>query len=263
MLLVPIAYPQRQAVPMLPSAIKLSGVVTDSEGTPLSGVRVDHTGTRSGIIQTDGQGHFEIETRAPAIVFRKNGFQSRYIRVANREKIALAITLTGPAPLAKECGPRPSCSSLRYFGSAFCLPKIHGVNVGKQGNDIDYGQRSFWIGTSAGKIAVQHAAGPMWGSGLPLDEQVWSATEYTETSYRDREGLSITDARGKRQERQILARVGVRLRERILPGCLRAGSDFAGPRARRRMFETNMVPGTPSLRNISTPSGTICGVTRE
>ena len=182
---------------MLPSPIRLSGVVTDNEGRPLSDVRIDHTGARSGTVRTDLQGNFDIETRAPAVVFRKNVFQSQYLRVDSGEKTALAITLAGPAPFAKECGPRPSCSSLRYFGSAFCLPKIHGVNVSKQGNDIDYGQRSFWITTSAGKVGVQHAAGPMWGSGLPLDEQVWSATEYTETSYRDREGLLITDARGK------------------------------------------------------------------
>ena len=44
---------------------------------------------------------------------------------------------------------------------------------------------------------IQHAAGPMWGAGLPRDEDVWSSVEYSETDYRDLEGFLIIDSRGK------------------------------------------------------------------
>jgi hypothetical protein len=37
----------------------------------------------------------------------------------------------------------------------------------------------------------------MWSFGLPFDEDVWSATQYSETDYRDPDGLLVIDARGK------------------------------------------------------------------
>jgi hypothetical protein len=70
------------------------------------------------------------------------------------------------------------------------------VTVGKPGNDIDYGQRVFWVKTQSGTAGIQHASGGMWGPGLPLNEDVWSARDYVEKSYIDRDGLGIIDARG-------------------------------------------------------------------
>src|SRR5215831_4536711 len=116
-----------QAVRMLPASVALSGVVTDASGTPLGDVSIDHPGSRSGILKTDPQGRFEITTRAPAVVFRKSGFQSRYLRLGEVKSVGLSIRLDGPSPEARECGMQPSCSSLKYFGSAFCLPKMRPV----------------------------------------------------------------------------------------------------------------------------------------
>jgi len=81
--------------------------------------------------------------------------------------------------------------------SEFCLPKIRGITVTGQHNDIDYGQRQFLLQIPTGRKGIQHAAGPLWGSGLPLDEDVWSAVEYSETDYRDLEGFTVLDARGR------------------------------------------------------------------
>jgi len=182
---------------LLPSPVKLSGVVTDAAGHPLSEVWISHAGPGVANSKTDPNGRFEIETRAPAIVFRKGGFQSKYLRIDNKREKSLAIILAGPAPQMRSCSGSPGCISLDSFGSAFCLPKIHSVNVSKQGNDVDYGCRSFWIRTPGGKAGVQHCSGGLWGSGFPFDQDVWSAEEYTEIAYQDREGFLITDARGE------------------------------------------------------------------
>ena len=179
-----------------PSPVTMSGVVINGSGSPIGDVNVDHTGSRSGLVKTDRQGRFEIATRAPAVVFRKSGFQSRYVRVEDGKTVGLSVRMDGPVSQARECGAQSNCYSVKYFGASFCLPKIRGVNVTKQGNDIDYGQRVFWIAAPDGKVGVQLAAGGMWGSGLPLDEEVWTAASYSETDYRDIDGFPIIDARG-------------------------------------------------------------------
>jgi hypothetical protein len=179
---------------LLPSPVTLAGVVTDSDGKPLSDVWINHTGRRMENLKTNAYGRFEITIQAPAIVFRKSGFQSRYWRVS--EDRNLTIALTGPAPRAKTCRALSGCLALKEFLSQFCLPVVPGVNV-KKSNDIDYGQRWFWIKTQSEKAGIQHAAGPLWGPGLPFDEDVWSARDYVEKSYRDPDGYGVLDARGK------------------------------------------------------------------
>jgi len=180
---------------VLASPVRLAGVVTGSDGKPLGDVWINHTGAGVENLKTDLDGRFDIECFAPAIVFRKSGFQSKYWRV--RADRMLDIVLTGPAPQLKACGKSSRCVSLKGFMSAFCLPKVPGINVGEQGNDVDYGQRFFWVRTPRGEVGIQHAAGGMWGSGLPSDQDVWSARDYAEKSYVDLDGFGIIDARGK------------------------------------------------------------------
>lgn len=192
-----LVHTQTGSTSPLPSPIRLSGIVTDAAGQPLSQVSINHALLSLASSKTDALGRFEIETRAPAIVFRKAGFQGKYLRIANDFKNPLTIVLSGPAPPMKPCTASSRCAGLRFFGSAFCLPRIHGVHISKQVNDVDYGCRGFWVPRQGTKVGVQHGSGPMWGDGLPQNETVWSATEYKETDYVDSKGFLITDARGK------------------------------------------------------------------
>lgn len=201
---------------LLPSPIHLSGVVTDGSGKPIAGVRIDHSGSSS---KSDSAGRFDVRTRAPAVVFRATGFQSRYYRLA--DDTTLTVTLGGPTPLMKQCGLCVSCLPLKQFVSVLCLPRVHGVHAGEQGNDIDYGQRWLWIKTSSGKkVGIQHGAGPMWGTGLPFDVDVWLARKYTEIDYRDAKGLPIVDARGQNADGRcwrVLGRFGETASYRDVP----------------------------------------------
>jgi hypothetical protein len=192
---------------MLPSPVRVTGEVRDEGGRPLADVWINHTGVHIENVRTDSQGRFDIETRAPAIVFRKDGFQSRYLRVSGGGQ-ELAITLSGPTPRMKECGAYSGCTSLKGGRSIFCLPEIREVKVTKQRNDVDYGWRWYGIKARNGKVGVQHGSGGMWGPGLPSDEDVWSARDYTERAYRDREGFAIIDARGRSPEGKCWRVVG-------------------------------------------------------
>ena len=182
---------------LLPSPVRLAGIVTDSAGQPVPDVWICHSGLTLANTKTDSRGRFDLRTRAPAIVFRKGGSQSKYLRVADGNENPLTIVLAGPPPQMKACLAESHQLSLRYFGSAFGIPKIRGVSIGKQSNDVDYGCRAFWIATPVGKAAGEHCSGAMWGSGWPLDDVVWASTEYRENSYQDHDGGMITDARGR------------------------------------------------------------------
>jgi len=199
---VAFAQSDKERALMLPLPVRISGVVTASDGKPLSDVWINHTGLRDKggirevIVRTDALGRFDIETRAPTVVFRAfRGYQSKYWRVSENRN--LTITLASHVPPMKECRASFRFVSLNGWMGRFCFPKVHGVNVSKQGDDVDYGKRVFWVVTPGGKVAITHGSGLMWGSGTPFDEDVWSAREYVEETYSDREGVNISDARGK------------------------------------------------------------------
>ncbi|MBI2681318.1 MAG: carboxypeptidase regulatory-like domain-containing protein [Candidatus Solibacter usitatus] len=190
------AQSDKETALMLPKAVRISGVVTDSDGKPLSQVWIDHTGAGVETVRTDTQGRFDIETRAPAVVFRAyRGYQSKYWRVSENRN--LTVTLTGPVPRMNECRASWGFVSLNGSMSRFCFPKVRGVRFTKPRNDTDYGKRVFWVVTSGGEVAMQHASGAMWGDGTPFDRDVWSARDYVEQTYSDPEGVNIRDARGK------------------------------------------------------------------
>jgi hypothetical protein len=174
--------------------VHLSGIVMDSNGKPLQHVWINHDSLRERTVETDGEGRFDFVTQAPALVFRKAGFDASYYRVERDATLRLKL---GSAQRMLECPESSDCVSLKGFTSAFCLPKLRRIKITKQGNDIDYGQRWFVIHTATGKNGIQHAAGPMWGTGIPFDQDVWSAVEYTETDYQDLDGFLVVDARGK------------------------------------------------------------------
>ncbi len=186
---------KERAALLLPSPIHLTGIVTDIDGKPLVDAWVDHTGIARQWVRTNAEGRFEIQTRAPAIVFRKNGFNSRYYRV--ERDAAVEIQLESDSGSLHACATSANCLSLKWFLSTFCLPKVRGVKATTQGNDIDYVEREFVIKTPGGTKGIRHGAGPNWGLGIPSDDEVWSSVEYHETNYRDLDGDQVVDARGK------------------------------------------------------------------
>jgi hypothetical protein len=156
-------------------------------------VWLHHASAKDQTAKTSREGRFEIETSAPAIVFRKEGFNAKYYRFERDANVE--VQLDPIANSLRTCQTSADCRSLNGFMSEFCLPTVPGIKATQQRNDLDYGQRLYLIQTATGRKRIQHAAGPMW-SGLPLDEDVWSAVDYTERDYRDLEGFLIVDARG-------------------------------------------------------------------
>lgn len=195
----------RKETLLLLNAQHVSGVVTDSSGNPIVGAAIWHTYESTHLVVTDASGHFDLSTRAPAFVIRKDGYEGVFVRTEDASEIQITLknsTVTLPA-----CSEKSTCTSLDGFDSAFCFPHIDKMKVSDQSNDIDYGNRIYSIGSGKSRQTMQHAAGPMWGVGLPYDGDVWGSVEYSERTYRYGEGF-IVDARGKTKDGKLWRFVG-------------------------------------------------------
>lgn len=206
LLLATIAFAQRDdfAELMLPSPVQMSGVVVDAQGTPIPGVWVSHLGVRTGI-KSNHDGHFDLKTNTPVVVFRKPGLSSVVVRTVNSADLKVTMQT---AQTMKTCRSGEHCYSIAGFGGRLCVPAVSGVKATKQGNDIDYGARAYIIETEHGKQGIRHGAGPMWTLGAPSDTNVWSSSEYSEKTYQAGP-IDVVDARGKMRDGKVWRYIGM------------------------------------------------------
>lgn len=122
LLAVVLIYGQTARDPMLPVARPISGVVVDTSSKPLVGFRVDHRGF--GWYEVDAGGKFQFDSRAPAVVFRKPGYNSYYLRTASASEARIvleqAVTHGGPA----ECPNNAMCISIGSWGRRRFLEQL-------------------------------------------------------------------------------------------------------------------------------------------
>ena len=155
----------------------ISGVVVDASGKPVQGARIDHGDSRTGNL-TGAEGRFEFVTTTPAVVVRKTGYQSHFMRTENAVGVQIVL---------EPAHPFPACT-------LDAMPK-HTV---KTGEDIDYTSTATIIDTKEGHAAIACGNGPFWSSGIPDDSLVWESVEYSESVTSDYGG--IVDARGKTRD---------------------------------------------------------------
>lgn len=180
---------------LLPQARHIVGLVLDSEGRPIREAYVDHSGDRPWSRQTDSEGRFILDTRAPAFVIRKSGFHSELVRT--RDAAELRITLRKlDSKLFPTCPTAEGYVGIEGWESVFRFLPLRGVEVSRQGRDIDYGARSYYIKAKSGAQGITHGSGPMWSFGLPRVYYVWRSLTYDEVTY-DLGARTVIDARGQ------------------------------------------------------------------
>lgn len=177
-------------VPLLNSsdsepATAVFGLVADPNGFPVAGVRIDHTGAAGASPVTDREGRFRFETSAPLIVFRKDGYQSRAVRLTRRP---LRIMLR---PAFRELPPCPADAQCADIGGMFCFPVVPGVEVGGVSLAAGRSLRTFLVDGSGPELL--HGFGAGWEMSRPRDQEVWRSARYSEVTYRvaNRSVLSI------------------------------------------------------------------------
>jgi hypothetical protein len=178
----------------LPSAVGLHGIVADSNDAPLGGVTIHYLeddGNPRAPLDIGADGRFEVTTRAPAVVFRKPGFDSEYRRTSENARLRIVMR-KATRPMAA-CAAQAGCVGV----GRLCLPNLPGFHFKKPVDGIDVWVRSITAGGLAHRAAeLTWRVGPSW-LGMPRAEQVWASVEYSE-SQKQVDGLSIADVHGKR-----------------------------------------------------------------
>jgi hypothetical protein len=119
---------------LFPAPVHISGIAVDSEGRPIRGVLVEHLAVRNSVsteeplVETDADGRFSADTIAPAMVFRKSGFESQFARAPVSQTELRA--LMKPAPAMEEIPVLPKPKHSVSVGGILCLPKVKGVYAG-------------------------------------------------------------------------------------------------------------------------------------
>lgn len=181
---------------LLPHARHIAGVVVDPEGKPVVEARIDHTGDRFRAFQTDSEGRFELDTRAPILVVRKAGFRSELVRTQDTTEARVTLQKLSGNRVFPTCSNTERYDGIDGWGTSFQFLKTSRVKASRQGQDIDYGVRYYYVGAKQGPKGIMHGSGPHWSVGTPLDRDVWRSVEYEEVAY-DAGGRTIIDARGQ------------------------------------------------------------------
>ncbi|HSP70266.1 MAG TPA: hypothetical protein VLN48_21225 [Bryobacteraceae bacterium] len=177
---------------LLPQARSVTGSVTDVDGKPIREARIDHSDNYREAIQTDAAGKFAVRTRAAALVIRKAGYRSQWIRTADISESPITLQPGDSNSQIRACPRTEPCDSINGWGAQFCFPRVAGVTADRQGQDIDYGIRGY----STGSAGIRHGSGPLWSFGLPYDPDVWQSVEYQEKVFGT-DPLITIDARGR------------------------------------------------------------------
>jgi len=181
---------------LLRQTTHIAGVVIDPEGVPVGGAGIYHSNDWRQAHQTDAEGKFELDTRAPAIVIRKVGFRSEWLRVTEAGELRVRLQKLSESRVFPTCSSTGQYVGMHGWGASFYFPRTSDIKESGQGQDSDYAARSYYVETAQGRKGIRHGSGPMWSFGMPLDQDIWRSVKYEEATY-DVGGLTIIDARGQ------------------------------------------------------------------
>jgi len=181
---------------LLPVEQTVAGKFVDQDGNPLAGAIVGHLNPRNELSGPLAGTDFEVRTRAPWIVVRKPGHWSS--RIETRSANNLRVTLRRVESMASppSCGPGEKTLGLKGWGEVIRFLPTSRIEEGRQGADIDYGIRGYFLKGFRRRSAIQHGGGPLWSLGQPFVTDVWQSVEYSERVF-EIGPLELLDARGQ------------------------------------------------------------------
>jgi hypothetical protein len=226
---------QTYRVLLFPEARHISGFVVDQEGKPVSQARIDHSSDQQ-VHQTDSDGRFAFDTKAPNLVIRKVGFRSALFQ--NRDATDVRITLTASTSRSfPNCSDTRGFESIKGWGASIWFPKTPGVKASRQGEDFDYGIRSYVIQTKKNPKGIRHGSGALWSFGIDPSRSLRLAIGWVHRNhiqYRRTYDFGCPRGVTERQPVEISWQIW---RVRRIFGCGRSDWQTPGSSSRRGMPE--------------------------
>lgn len=155
---------------LLPEAGHTTGVVVDSEGKPIANAQIDHSNDLRKAHQTDANGRFELDTRAPILVIRKPGYRSEFVHTQEAEEIRITLQQSGKERTFPSCSKSGSYIGIDGWRSTFRFPRVSILKAG-------------------GRAATLTTA-------RETTRDVWRSIKYEEIAYKFGKA-TIIDARGQ------------------------------------------------------------------
>ena len=163
-------------------AAELTGTVKSISGKPLAGVFIFPNRSLNDIVETDNKGGFSLPRHGKVICFRGVGVRP-LTRIVDETISTLDVVLEEAA--ATQLG-LPDCSRERipgkYLGQSLRLPIPQGAEF-HEGFDVDYGYFSIGYISEKNRIWIEGIYGTMATIGIPPEEWILEAKEFTERSY--------------------------------------------------------------------------------
>ena len=181
---------------ILAEARHIQGLVADRDGKPIDAAGVYPSGDIFGQVLSNAAGAFELDTTAPLIVVRKPGFRSRLVRFTDASQIRVTLQKLTDNRTLPTCSSKTQHEGIEGWSAWLEFPRIPGVKASKQGHDIDYGIRSYYIDTKPRRPGITHGSGPLWSLGTPPGSDMRRSIEYEEVTF-EAGAMTITDARGE------------------------------------------------------------------
>lgn len=187
---------------LLPTARTIVGLAVDQDGHPVKDAEIEHSAIPDPLgggrtVKTGADGRFQITTKAPLIVIRKPGFTSAFLRTqeaaSDHEQRFVLKTVTRTLPI---CSKNRKYETLEGWRAFLRFSPMKQIKVSRQGHDVDYGMRFYYLNTPHGKVGIGHGSGPTWSHGTPLDSDVWKSVKFEEDSFEVL-GFRVLDSRGE------------------------------------------------------------------
>lgn len=176
-------------------AAELSGTVKSASGQPLAQVFIFYGRSLNDIAESDSNGSFTLPHFGRVISFRRAGFRP-LTKIVAPSTTKLDVILEDSAATEWLI---PSCSNVKDAGKrvgySLRLPVPKGV-IARKGNDIDYSSFSIGYGAKENRVWLSGIEGPMASLGVPPEDWILNAQEFTERSYKSGKAEGV-DMRGR------------------------------------------------------------------
>jgi hypothetical protein len=186
-------------------AAELTGTVKSISGKPLAGVFIFPNRSLNDIAETDNNGFFSLPRPGRVICFRRAGFRP-LTKIVDETISTLDVVLEEVT--ATELG-LSDCSRVRNagkrVGQSLRLPVPKGADS-HEGFDVDHGYFSIGYISERNRIWLEGIYGPMATIGIPPEEWILEAKEFTERSYTG--AVTGADMRGRSKDGKYWRYIG-------------------------------------------------------